>query len=98
MNALGLALSHLQRQAIVSDPRWQGGNYPLDNPPRDGLALARALATCTYKSLALLQQRFGRKPNRNGERPASSLPDRYDVAGYLELTWDLNVRQADVPW
>ncbi|HWW77536.1 MAG TPA: alpha/beta fold hydrolase, partial [Pyrinomonadaceae bacterium] len=48
--ALGLALNHLQRQAIMNDPLWRGGHYAEDEPPAAGLALARGIAMCSYKS------------------------------------------------
>ena len=84
LSALGLALSHLQRQAIRNDPSWRGGHYPPDDPPRAGLALARGLAMCSYKSAELLAQRYGRKPDRAGECPARSHEGRFDVGGYLD--------------
>jgi homoserine O-acetyltransferase len=84
LSALGLALSHLQRQAIRNDPAWRGGHYPADAPPRAGLALARSLAMCSYKSAELFSQRYGRKPDRGGEEPARSHEGRFDVAGYLD--------------
>jgi homoserine O-acetyltransferase len=78
LSAMGLALNHLQRQAIRTDPDFCGGHYPADRPPRAGLALARAIAMCSYKSPELFAQRFGRNPDRNGT------PDTFDVAGYLD--------------
>jgi homoserine O-acetyltransferase len=84
LSALGLALSHLQRQAIRSDPAWRGGHYPPDDPPRAGLALARGLAMCSYKSAELFERRYARNPDRSGEDPARSHEGRFDVAGYLD--------------
>jgi homoserine O-acetyltransferase len=84
LNAMGLALSHLQRQAIRQDPAWRGGHYPPDDPPTQGLALARALAMCSYKSAELFEERYSRKPNRSGEDPARSHEGRFDVGGYLD--------------
>ncbi len=88
LGAMGLALNHLQRQAIMLDPAWRGGEYTPDAQPTRGLALARGLAVCSYKSDALLQERFARKPDRSGEDPfAPGTPDRagrFDVAGYLD--------------
>ena len=78
LSAMGLALNHLQRQAIRNDPDWRGGHYPLDRPPRAGLTLARGLAMCSYKSPELFDQRYGRNPDRNG------VADQFDVAGYLD--------------
>ena len=87
LGAMGLALNHLQRQAVTLDPDWRSGAYPADAPPRRGLALARALAVCSYKSATLFEQRFARKPDRGGEDPyaGSGLGGgRFDVAGYLD--------------
>jgi homoserine O-acetyltransferase len=69
LSAMGLGLNHLQRQAIMLDPDWRDGDYPPDAPPRRGLALARALAVCSYKSPELFEERFARKPDRSGEDP-----------------------------
>jgi homoserine O-acetyltransferase len=84
LNAMALAMSHLQRQAIRLDPAWRGGHYPLDDPPRGGLAMARGLAMCSYKSGELFQNRYGRKPDRSGEDPHRSHEGRFDVSGYLD--------------
>ena len=72
LNAMGLAMSHLQRRAIRGDPAWCGGHYAPEAPPVAGLSLARAIATCTYKSDELFRQRFGRHPNRGGDDPSRS--------------------------
>jgi homoserine O-acetyltransferase len=85
LNAMALALSHLQRQAIRADPAWRGGHYAPGEQPTVGLALARAIATCTYKSDDLFRERYGRRPNRAGEDPAKHHHHRFDVAGYLDL-------------
>jgi homoserine O-acetyltransferase len=91
LSAMGLALNHLQRQAILQDPEWLGGRYLPNCPPRAGLALARQVGMISYKSTKLFDERFGRRPNRSGEDPWS--PDggscslaggRFDIAGYLD--------------
>jgi homoserine O-acetyltransferase len=84
LSALGLALNHLQRQAIRHDPLWRGGYYDENAQPVEGLALARAIAMCSYKSAALFDERFGRRPDRAGDDPFRSLAERFDVAGYLD--------------
>ena len=84
LSAMGLALNHLQRQAIRNDPAWRDGHYSLDQQPVAGLALARAIAVCSYKSSELFSERFARQPDRSGEDPRSSLTARYDIAGYLD--------------
>jgi len=84
LSATGLAFNHLQRQAIRNDPLWCNGDYSPRQQPVAGLALARALAVCTYKSRELFDDRFSRRPDRSGEDPNASLSARYDVAGYLD--------------
>ncbi len=86
LNAMALALNHLQRQAIQLDPAWNGGLYSPDNPPRRGLALARGLAVASYKSSPLFDQRFRRNPDRSGEDPLTG--GRFDIAGYLDYQGD----------
>ena len=82
LGAMGLALNHLQRRAILDDPDFMGGRYTAQ--PAHGLGLARQIAMCSYKSAELFTQRYGRKPDRSGEDPCRSLAARYDVAGYLD--------------
>jgi homoserine O-acetyltransferase len=95
LSAMGLALNHLQRQAIEHDPDWAGGHYLPQRPPRRGLALARQIAMLSYKSPALFDERFGRNPNRNGEDPWANdnhggglIGGRFDIAGYLDHQGD----------
>jgi len=61
-NAQQIALNELARQAIMSDPLWNNGNYYRDKKiPKNGLAVARMAAHITYMSDKGLQERFGRK-------------------------------------
>jgi len=90
LGAMGLALNHLQRAAIEQDPEWEGGRYLPQKPPRRGLSLARQIGMISYKSAPLLEERYGRNPNRNGEDPwledrcGGLIGGRFDVAGYLD--------------
>jgi homoserine O-acetyltransferase/O-succinyltransferase len=103
LRAMGLGLNHLQRRMIELDPAWKGGHYSPDEPPREGLALARALAVCTYKSPELFEHRFARKPDRGGEDPWTSGHEqgqglsgqRFDVAGYLDYQGERFVERFD---
>jgi homoserine O-acetyltransferase/O-succinyltransferase len=91
LSAMGLALNHLQRQAIQNDPDWDGGYYLPQRQPRLGLSLARQIGMISYKSAGLFDERFSRNPNRNGEDPWSHdsqggglVGGRFDIAGYLD--------------
>ncbi len=81
LRAQAIAQNGLARAAIALDPAFRDGWY--DEEPVAGLALARAIATLTYKSEGLFEQRFANRPDRNGGDPAHVLTDRFDVEGYL---------------
>src|SRR6202000_1339888 len=75
------------------DPAWQGGHYQPDQQPRQGLALSRALAVCTYKSSELFEDRFARQRDRSAEDPLAG--GRFDVAGYLDYQGERFVERFD---
>jgi len=102
LSAMGLALSHLQRQAIQNDPDWDGGYYLPQRPPRLGLSLARQIGMLSYKSAALFDERFSRNPNRNGENPwnhdsqgGGLVGGRFDIAGYLDYQGERFIERFD---
>jgi homoserine O-acetyltransferase len=84
LNAFGIGLNHLQREMIKLDPEYRDGDYYDGSGPRAGLAQARGLAMCTYKSPELFDIRHGRRPDRKGTAPWTSEQGRFDIAGYLE--------------
>ncbi len=45
-----IALRSVQREAILSDPDWQGGDYSPSRRPANGMRVARKLGTITYRS------------------------------------------------
>jgi len=95
LTAMGLALNHLQRLAILNDANWQDGDYEPGRLPNCGLALARAIAMISYKSADLFTERYARNPNRNGEDPLLSLSGRYDIGGYLDYQGQIFTRRFD---
>ncbi|MGD0732758.1 MAG: homoserine O-acetyltransferase [Terracidiphilus sp.] len=102
LSAMGLALNHLQRQAIQHDPDWAGGHYLPQRPPQRGLALARQIGMLSYKSATLFDERFGRNPNRNGEDPwglddqgGGLVGGRFDIAGYLDHQGERFINRFD---
>ncbi len=56
-----IAIRSLQREMIVKDPKWAGGNYSPEEPPVVGQRLARKLGMMTYRSPREWEQRFGRE-------------------------------------
>lgn len=57
-----IALRTTQRDAILTDPDWQDGQYAGDVRPATGMKIARKLGTLTYRSAAEWKHRFGRRP------------------------------------
>jgi homoserine O-acetyltransferase/O-succinyltransferase len=87
-----------QQMAIRSDPRWRGGDYPLDDPPVAGLGIARRIAHLTYRSAFELGQRFGTEVQDDGrfavasylDHHADKLARRFDAGSYVALTETMN--------
>jgi homoserine O-acetyltransferase/O-succinyltransferase len=90
-----IALRSVQRESILRDPDWQGGNYPPDQPPRNGMRLARKLGTITYRSATEWRQRFGRDPLTGNALRASPFAPRFAVEGYLEAQAERFTRVFD---
>ncbi|MBQ2832186.1 homoserine O-acetyltransferase [Methanobrevibacter sp.] len=56
-----IAFNAVGRQAIFSDPNWNGGNYyETGKKPENGLSLARMIAHITYLSDESMDIKFGR--------------------------------------
>ncbi|HSD28401.1 MAG TPA: homoserine O-acetyltransferase [Vicinamibacteria bacterium] len=89
-----IGLSEAQRQAIYADPRWRDGRYPDGDGPEAGLAVARQIAMCTYRSRASLESRFSREQPEPGRfavegwlhHHGRALVDRFDANTYVTLT------------
>ena len=78
-----LAWSEAQRLALAADPRYRDGDYDPRDPPRAGLAAARAIAMATYRSPRSLDERFGRRSGHAVFGADSDVPDDYAVNGWL---------------
>jgi homoserine O-acetyltransferase len=79
-----IALRSVQREAILSDPDWQGGHYSASHRPLNGMRVARKLGTITYRSATEWRQRFGRDPLAGLALTADQFAPRFAVEGYLE--------------
>jgi homoserine O-acetyltransferase len=90
--AIGLA--ETQRKAIETDLAWKGGRYDSGAPPKSGLAAARMLAMCSYRSPGSFRRRFRRERAATGAFQVESylryqgekLADRFDANSYLVIT------------
>lgn len=76
-----IAYNEVQRQAILSDPDWCGGDYYPGVGPAKGLATARMLAMITYKSERNFSDRWMR--GMAGEADAHEWGSKFKVETYL---------------
>ncbi len=89
-----IGISEAQRAAIAADPNWQGGYYSDESPPEEGLAAARMMAVCTYRSWQSFENRFGRDAHADGTFEVQSylrhqgdkINRRFDANTYVTLT------------
>lgn len=83
-----IAFNEVAREAIRTDPAWNGGNY--SDQPAQGLGLARMIAMISYRSAESFRERFGREQGRRrGAR------GQFDVADYLYGQGDKLVKRFD---
>jgi len=93
-----IAMTEAQRAAIYADPAWQGGFYDDDKRPQVGLAAARMMAICSYRSWQGFENRFGRDTHVNGDFKVQSylryqgekINQRFDANAYVRLTQAMN--------
>lgn len=89
-----IGVSEAQRAAIAADPNWKDGYYTDDAPPEKGLAAARMMAVCTYRSWQSFDERFGRDCREDGRYQVQSylqhqgkrFNERFDANTYVALT------------
>ncbi len=67
-SAWGISWGEAQRQSIYSDPKYEDGYYPFDDPPATGLGAARMSALLTYRSRDSFEARFGRNTPNTSKR------------------------------
>ena len=92
---VAIALRSVQREAILRDPEWHGGNYRPDQPPRTGMRLARKIGTITYRSALEWNDRFGRERIAGNAHRASGFAPEFAIESYLEAQAERFVRSFD---
>lgn len=90
-----LAWSEAQRLALRADPTFAAGDYAPANPPRAGLAAARAIAMVSYRSPSSVAGRFGRADGREIFAQTAQAPDDYAVRNWLRHHGDALVERFD---
>ncbi len=101
-SAQNIAFHEVGRQAIMADPKWNGGDYYGRKGPDAGLAVARMAAHITYLSEEGMHDKFGRRLQDRTEKTFGfdadfqvesylrhqglSFIDRFDANSYLYIT------------
>jgi homoserine O-acetyltransferase len=78
-----IAIRSVQREAIRSDPAWNGGNYAPPGPVT-GLRLARKLGLITYRSAKEWRERFARERVEARDPDEGTFGIEFEVEAYLE--------------
>ena len=74
-----IAFNAVQRQSIMDDPQWRGGDYEGAGPV-NGLAAARMLAMITYKSEQTFSNRYMREM---ADEAAGAWGGQFRIESYL---------------
>ncbi len=89
-----IGLNQATRDAIRNDAKWSNGFY--NEPPADGLALARKIAMITYRSYDSFWLKFGRETTNESvnkyqiesylDYQGTKLNKRFDANTYITIT------------
>ncbi|MDP8212140.1 MAG: homoserine O-acetyltransferase [Candidatus Zapsychrus exili] len=89
-----IAFHEVGREAIMTDPDWQGGDYYGKTAPARGLSVARMIGHITYMSEESMEEKFGRKL-KDKERLGYDFSSDFEIEGYLKYRGDSFVQRFD---
>src|SRR5512137_1072488 len=91
-----IAFNEVGRQAIVSDPEWNSGNYydRAPNGPVRGLSLARMVGHITYLSNESMHEKFGRAL-QGKDRIGFDFSTDFKIESYLHHQGDTFTKRFD---
>ncbi|MFP4068574.1 MAG: homoserine O-acetyltransferase [Opitutales bacterium] len=92
--AQAIAFNDTGRQAIISDPAWNQGDYEPDAGPAQGLAVARMMAHITYLSDIGMEAKFGRR-RRSAKEAKEHFGIEFEVESYLRYQGQSFVTRFD---
>lgn len=101
-SALAIAFNEVARQAIMTDPNWNNGDYYSGSKPDHGLAVARMIGHITYLSDESMRLKFGRQLQDKSDfsfqfdadfqvenylrHQGAKFVDRFDANSFLYIT------------
>lgn len=83
LNAQSIGFDAIGRHAIIGDPHFELGHYTNDQPPSQGLAIARMIGHITYLSEEGMHAKFGRQL-RHEESYRYDFDSEFSVETYLD--------------
>jgi homoserine O-acetyltransferase len=92
----GVAWNAIARNAITSDPDWQGGHYyGTGRKPDAGMAVARMVGHVTYLSAQSIGDKFGRRLQFSDDIRYTVREPEFQVENYLRHQGDAFVKRFD---
>lgn len=96
LGAQGMAWNAIARNAITTDPDWQGGHfYGTGRAPHTGMAVARMVGHVTYLSSPSIAEKFGRALQERDDISYDLLNADFQVESYLRHQADKFVKRFD---
>lgn len=89
-----IAFNKIGREAIMSDPKWKGGDYSTDDPPVDGLSIARMVGHLSYLSEDSFDQKFARRL-QGKDQFEWTLGTEFEVESYLSYQAEKFTKRFD---
>jgi len=93
-SAMQIAFNEAARQAIIRDPKWQGGDYPPHEGPDQGLAVSRMIGHLSFLSEQAFTSKFSRRL-QGKDRPDYRLGVEFEVESYLNYQGDKFTKRFD---
>ena len=92
----GVAWNAIARNAITTDPSWQGGHYyGTGHAPTAGMGIARMIGHMTYLSAPALGSKFGRRLQFAGDIRYRLTDPEFEIESYLCHQADSFVKRFD---
>ena len=95
LSAQGIAFNAVGRNAILSDPNFNNGDYyDKENQPEKGLSIARMVGHITYLCEEAMHKKFGREFQDN-DKPNFDFNIDFQVESYLQHQGQIFVDRFD---
>lgn len=93
-SAMQIGFNEAARQAIMRDPRWNGGNYEDGSGPDGGLSVGRMIGHLSFLSEQAFEAKFGREL-QGKSKPNYHLDTDFQVESYLSYQGDKFTKRFD---